>query len=197
MLRKIVLMATMVLAVPAVSVAQREERPSRERPGPGEFRGPHPGGPPGPGEFRGPRPGEFRESRPGEFRESRPGEFRGPRPGEFRGPRPGEFRESRPGEFREQRPGGPPGRFVYHGRPFNPVHVAPFVYPRGWGYRRWVIGAVLPPVLLASAYYYSDWAALGLPPPQPGFEWVRYGPDLLLVDVTTGEVVDVVYGAFY
>jgi len=86
---------------------------------------------------------------------------------------------------------------VYQGHPFNPVHVAPFVYPRGWGYRRWVIGAVLPPVFLASAYYYSDWNVLGLPPPQPGFQWVRYGPDLLLVNVITGEVVDVVYGAFY
>ena len=60
-----------------------------------------------------------------------------------------------------------------------------------------MIGAVLPPVFLASAYYYSDWAALGLLPPQPGFQWVRYGPDLLLVDVITGQVVDVVYGAFY
>jgi Ni/Co efflux regulator RcnB len=147
MLRKIVLTAMMVLAVPTVGTAQREEH--RERPGP---------------ERRGPVP-----------------ERRGPVPGEFRGPRPG----------------GPPGRFLYHGRPFNRVRVAPFVYPPGWAYRRWVVGAVLPPLFLASAYYYSDWAALGLPPPQPGFQWVRYGPDLLLVNVATGQVVDTVYGAFY
>jgi Ni/Co efflux regulator RcnB len=146
-LQKIILTALMVLAVPTVSMAQREEH--RGRPAPGEFRGPHPGRPPGPGEFRGPRPG------------------------------------------------GPTGRFLYHGRPFNRVHVAPFVYPRGWAYRRWAIGAVLPPLFLAPAYYYSGWAALGLPPPQPGFQWVRYGPDLLLVNVTTGQVVDTVYGAFY
>jgi hypothetical protein len=145
-LQKIVLTALMVLAVPTVSMAQREEH--RGRPAPGEFRGPRPGRPPGPGEFRG-------------------------------------------------RPGGPTGRFLYHGRPFNRVHLAPFVYPRGWAYRRWAIGAVLPPLFLAPAYYYSGWAALGLPPPQPGFQWVRYGPDLLLVNVTTGQVVDTVYGAFY
>ena len=191
MLRKIVLTAMIVLAAPTVSVAQREEHPLRERQAPGEFRGPHPGGPPGPGEFRGPRPGG--PAGPGEFRRPRPGGPAGP--GEFREPRLGG--PAGPGEFREPRFGGPAGRFEYHGRPFNPVRVAPFVYPRGWAYRRWAIGAVLPPVFLASAYYYSDWAALGLPPPQPGFQWVRYGPDLLLVDVITGQVVDVVYGAFY
>jgi hypothetical protein len=146
-LRKIVLTAMMALAVPTVGMAQREEH--RERPAPGEFRGPHPGGPRGPGEFRGPHPG------------------------------------------------GPPGRFLYHGRPFSRVHIAPFVYPPGWAYRRWAIGAVLPPLFLVPAYYYGGWASLGLPPPQPGFQWVRYGPDLLLVNVTTGQVVDTVYGAFY
>ena len=56
---------------------------------------------------------------------------------------------------------------------------------------------ILPPVFLVPGYFYADWAALGLPPPQPGYQWVRYGPDLLLVDVSTGQVVDVVYGAFY
>src|SRR5262245_17671389 len=47
MLRKIVLTAMIVMAVPTVGMAQREEHPSRERPG--EFRGPRPGGPPGRG----------------------------------------------------------------------------------------------------------------------------------------------------
>lgn len=102
-----------------------------------------------------------------------------------------------PGVYRGPHPGGPPGRFIFRGRPFNPVHIAPFVYPHGWAYRRWVIGATLPGLFLVPAYYYAEWAALGLPPPDPGFQWVRYGPDLLLVNVATGQVVDVVYGAFY
>jgi hypothetical protein len=134
MLRKIVLTAMMLLAVPTVGMAQREERAPRG-PAPGEFRGPH--------------------------------------------------------------PGGAPGRFLYRGRPFNRVHVAPFVYPPGWVYRRWAIGAVLPALFLVPAYYYSDWGAVGLPPPQPGFQWVRYGSDLLLVNVATGQVVDTAYGVFY
>jgi hypothetical protein len=95
-------------------------------------------------------------------------------------------------------PGGPPGhQFSYHGHMFNPVHVAPFVYPHGWAYRRWAVGAALPPLFLAPAYYYTGWAAMGLAAPQPGFQWVRYGPDLLLVNVGTGQVVETVYGAFY
>ena len=88
--------------------------------------------------------------------------------------------------------GAPGHQFTYHGRPFNRVHLAPFAYPNGWAYRRWAVGAVLPPLFLAPAYYYTDWATLGLEAPQPGFQWVRYGPDLLLVNVATGAVVDVV-----
>jgi len=119
------------------------------------------------------------------------------------GPRPAVVPHGPPGGGRPAvvvRPGGPgPGHggFAFHGRPFTRAHLAPFIYPPGFGYRRWVIGGVLPPLFLTSAYFYADYAALGLPPPVPGFQWVRYGTDLLLVNVATGEVVDVVYGAFY
>jgi len=92
--------------------------------------------------------------------------------------------------------GGTP--FVFHGHPINRVRFGrPWVYPPGWGYRRWAVGAVLPALFLAPAYYYANWADVGLSPPPPGFQWVQYGPDLLLVNVTTGEVVDVAYGVFY
>jgi Ni/Co efflux regulator RcnB len=70
------------------------------------------------------------------------------------------------------------------------------VYPPGWQYRRWTIGVRLPPVFLAPTYVYPDWAALGLEAPPPGYAWVRFGPDLLEVNLTTGEVEDVVYGVF-
>jgi Ni/Co efflux regulator RcnB len=55
----------------------------------------------------------------------------------------------------------------------------------------------LPPLFLTPTYFYADWPSLGLEPPPPDCEWLRYGPDLLLVDITTGEVIDVVYDAFY
>jgi len=92
------------------------------------------------------------------------------------------------------RPGG--AQFVYHGQAFERVRTAPFVYPPGWGYQRWVVGAFLPPVFLVSDYWYADWDLIGLPPPPPDYRWVRYGSDLLLVDLTTGEVIDVVYDVF-
>lgn len=84
-------------------------------------------------------------------------------------------------------PGGP--QFVYRGQAFERVRTAPFVYPPGWGDRRWEVGAFLPPFFLVRDYWYPDWG--------PDYQWVRYGSDLLLVDLTSGEVIDVVYDVFY
>ena len=96
--------------------------------------------------------------------------------------------------------GGPHGPFVFHGHPFawHPVHFPhPWVYPQGYGYRLWAVGAILPPLFWQRPdYYFTGWADMGLPPPDPGFQYVEYGPDLLLVNVSTGEVVQVFPGAF-
>lgn len=96
--------------------------------------------------------------------------------------------------------GGPHGPFVFHGHPFawHPVHFPrPWVYPSGYRYRLWAVGAVLPPLFWQRPdYYYTGWAEMGLPPPDPGYQYVEYGPDLLLVNVSTGEVVQVFPGAF-
>jgi len=90
--------------------------------------------------------------------------------------------------------------FVFHGHPFawHPVHYPhPWVYPQGYGYRLWGVGAILPPLFWQRpTYYYTGWAEMGLPPPDPGFQYIEYGPDLLLVNVATGEVVQVFPGAF-
>jgi Ni/Co efflux regulator RcnB len=90
--------------------------------------------------------------------------------------------------------------WVFHGHSYawHPVHFPhPWVYPHGWGYRLWAVGAILPPLFWSTpTYYYAGWADLGLPPPEPGFQYIEYGPDLLLVNVSTGEVVQVFPGAF-
>ena len=95
-------------------------------------------------------------------------------------------------------PPGPAGQFSWHGHQFNRFHPAhPFIYPPGWAYRRWAIGGILPPLFLVPDYYFMDWAALGLPPPPPGTQYLRYGPDLLLVDVPSGQIVEVIPDVFY
>ncbi len=60
-----------------------------------------------------------------------------------------------------------------------------------------MIGAHLPAVFITPTYIYAGYLGVGLPAPLPVHAWVRYGPDLLLVNVQTGIVIDVVYGAFY
>lgn len=77
------------------------------------------------------------------------------------------------------------------------VRAPEFRYPRGYNYRRWSVGLILPSIFLTNQYYYNGWATLGAYPPPRGFVWVRYGPDLLLVSRRTGRIRDVIYGAFY
>ncbi len=97
------------------------------------------------------------------------------------------------GGFGGQRGGG---GFNYHGRSFQSFRASPFNYPGGYGYRRWGVGQRLPRLFLSPGYF-INWGAYDLGPPAPGCEWVRYGPDALMVNDYTGQVVDVAYGVFY
>jgi Ni/Co efflux regulator RcnB len=87
-------------------------------------------------------------------------------------------------------------QFWHRGQYYGRIRGPAFAYPPGWQYRRWTIGGQLPALFLAPGYFYQGWAALGLEAPPPGYAWVRYGPDLLEVNLSTGEVEDVVYGVF-
>jgi Ni/Co efflux regulator RcnB len=88
------------------------------------------------------------------------------------------------------------GHFWHRGVWGVRIHAPVYRWPHGWRYRVWSIGAILPAVFLASEYYYDDYRLLGLQAPPPGYRWVRYGDDLLLVNLRTGEVEDVVYDVF-
>jgi hypothetical protein len=150
------------------------------RPGPGQ-----PGGP----AIQPPRPDPGNGVRP-----PRPNPGNGIRP-----PRPnpggGGIRPPRPNPGPGVRPPHRPGA----GKPpnFRPIRGPAFSYPRGYRYRRWAIGLFLPSLFLSNYYYYDNWAPLGVGAPPPGYRWVRYGPDLLLVQIGTRRIVDVIYGAFY
>ena len=141
------------------------------------------------------RPGDNRPGRP-----DRPVTLPAPVPNPGRPDRPGGpgIRPPMPGPgpgMRPPRPGRP--QFSWRGRYFNPVRGPLFRYPPGYNYRRWSIGAFLPSLFLGTSYYYEDWRDLGIDRPPPGRRWVRYGPDLLLVNLRTRRVEDVIYDVFY
>jgi Ni/Co efflux regulator RcnB len=65
----------------------------------------------------------------------------------------------------------------------------------GFGYQRFGYGALLPAAFLAPERFVLDYAAYELAPPPANFEWVQNGPDALLVNLSTGMVVQVVPNA--
>jgi hypothetical protein len=197
MLRVLAIAAMVAFALPTLAIAQEHPDEHHGPPphggGPPHPPPPHPGGPPPGGPPHGP-PGVPHGPMGGP-----PPQGPGPAFAHPGGPPPGGPAFAHPGGPGFARPGGGPGgaRFSFHGHDFARVHVHPFIYPHGWAYRQWAVGAVLPPLFLTPDYFYPEWAQLGLEPPPPGAQWVRYGPDLLLVDISTGQVIDVAYGVFY
>ena len=71
-----------------------------------------------------------------------------------------------------------------------------YYYPRGYSARHWSIGIRIPRAYYAPTWY-VDYRYYGLSAPPWGCQWVRVDGDVLLVDLETGEVVDVLYGFYY
>lgn len=69
--------------------------------------------------------------------------------------------------------------------------------PNGWYAHRWVYGERLPGGWYGRNYWIPNYVNFGLVGPPDGYQWVRSGDDALLVDVDTGEVLQVEYGVFY
>jgi len=76
-------------------------------------------------------------------------------------------------------------------------HVGTYRAPHGYSYRRWSYGQYLPSVYWGNSFWLSNFVTYGLFAPPPDAVWVRYGPDALLVDRYTGEVISVEYNVFY
>jgi Ni/Co efflux regulator RcnB len=64
------------------------------------------------------------------------------------------------------------------------------------GFHRWGYGEYLPRAFFAPDVYITDYVAYDLGAPPADCEWVRNGPDALLVNLDTGMVIQVVPGAF-
>ena len=68
---------------------------------------------------------------------------------------------------------------------------------RSWSYRRLGIGFSLAPLFYGSSYWINDPFNYRLPDAYGPYRWVRYYDDALLVNIYTGEVVDVTYDIFW
>lgn len=88
------------------------------------------------------------------------------------------------------------GSFAYHGSTYRPFVAARYHWPRGQFYHRYRAGMHMQSFFWLTDYVIVDYSDYELAAPSAACEWVRYGPDLLLINLSTGEVVDVVYGAF-
>nr|WP_269142204.1 RcnB family protein [Sphingomonas sp. IC-11] len=81
----------------------------------------------------------------------------------------------------------------------NAFRLPRYYAPYGWnqGYRRFSVGAVLSSLLFAQSYWINDPWSYRLPETDGDLRWVRYYNDALLVDVYSGEVVDVINDIFW
>jgi hypothetical protein len=76
-------------------------------------------------------------------------------------------------------------------------HLGFYYDPFGWSYRRWSIGSYLWPNYYRSSFWLDDPWYYRLPPAYGPYRWVRYWDDALLVNIYTGQVVDVIHNFFW
>lgn len=75
-------------------------------------------------------------------------------------------------------------------------HVGVYRRPHGWVAHRWAYGQILPRVYWEPSYILADYWLFALDVPPVGFEWVRDDTDAILVNVATGQILQVQYGVF-
>lgn len=76
-------------------------------------------------------------------------------------------------------------------------HLGFYFDPFGWGYYPYSIGWRMWPSYYSSQYWLRDPWQYRLPYAPPGYRWVRYWDDAVLVDTWSGQVVDVIYNFFW
>jgi len=86
-------------------------------------------------------------------------------------------------------------RHQYHHHYRAPRYYNPYGYR--YGYRRFGIGIYLDSLFFSNRYWLSDPWEYRLPPAPYGTRWVRYYDDVLLVDIRSGYVVDVIHNFFW
>ncbi|PCH76173.1 MAG: hypothetical protein COC07_08080 [Erythrobacteraceae bacterium] len=87
-------------------------------------------------------------------------------------------------------------RYRYHNRSTYRLgrYYAPY---RNYNYRRLSIGLRIGSLFFGSRYWINDPWRYRLPEVYGPYRWVRYYDDVLLVDIYSGEVVDVIHNFFW
>jgi Ni/Co efflux regulator RcnB len=88
------------------------------------------------------------------------------------------------------------GTYQHNFRAARTFHVGPYNRPRGWVEHSWAYGQTLPRAYFAPQYILADYWLFALEVPPGGYEWVRDGNDALLVNIDSGEILQVEYGVF-
>jgi Ni/Co efflux regulator RcnB len=88
------------------------------------------------------------------------------------------------------------GHYEHNYQADRAYHIGMYHRPHGWVARRWRYGEVLPRAYWEPRYIIGDYWLFGLDVPPVGYEWVRDDDDAILVDVATGQILQVEYGVF-
>jgi Ni/Co efflux regulator RcnB len=88
------------------------------------------------------------------------------------------------------------GKYQHNFQAARSYHIGVYHRPAGWVAHRWAYGEVLPRAYWASPYILADYWLFALEVPPVGYEWVRDDTDAILVNVSTGEILQVEYGVF-
>ncbi len=88
------------------------------------------------------------------------------------------------------------GAYQHNFQAARVYHVGVYRRPAGWVAHRWAFGQILPRAYWAAPYILADYWLFALEVPPVGYEWVRDDGDAILVNVNTGEILQVEYGVF-
>jgi Ni/Co efflux regulator RcnB len=124
-----------------------------------------------------------------------------------RNERPAAHGEPHAGPTRYQRVNEPPGwnsrptevdrpHYEHNYQAARSYHVGVYHRPQGWRAQRWAHGQILPRAYWAAPYILADYWLFALEVPPVGFEWVRDDTDAILVNIATGQIIQVEYGVF-
>mgnify|MGYP003575884194 CR=1 FL=1 len=116
------------------------------------------------------------------------------------GDRDGRWRRDRDGDRRWDRDWRRDHRYSwsnYRNRYRSIFRLGRYFDPYGYGYRRFSIGFSLWPSYYGSSFWLNDPWQYRLPPAYGPYRWVRYYNDALLVNIHTGQVVDVEHNVFW